>query len=97
MRAHAVLVDATQRAGTHGVAFDAQGAPSGAYFYRLATDTATITISDIPGVGGVKIETALGAKIEITAKGIEINNGMGGVIKLTGPQVSVNNGALEVV
>ncbi len=62
----------------------------------LKTDTATITINDLPGVGGVKIETATGAKIEITVQGIEINNGMGGVIKLTGPQVSVNNGALEV-
>ncbi len=63
----------------------------------LKTDMATITINDLPGVGGVKIETALGAKIELTAQGIEINNGMGGVIKLMGPQVSVNNGALEVV
>jgi hypothetical protein len=62
----------------------------------LKTDMATITINDLPGVGGIKIETTLGAKIEITAQGIEINNGMGGVIKLTGPQVSVNNGALEV-
>jgi len=60
------------------------------------TDTATFTINDLPGLGGVKIETATGAKIEITATGIEINNGMGGVIKLTGPQVSINNGALEV-
>ena len=60
------------------------------------TDTATFTINDLPGLGGVKIETTTGAKIEITATGIEINNGMGGVIKLTGPQVSINNGALEV-
>ncbi len=63
----------------------------------LKTDTATITINDLPGVGSIKIETALGAKIEISAQGIEINNGMGGVIKLMGPQVSVNNGALEVI
>ena len=48
-------------------------------------------------LGGVKIETASGAKIEITVQGIEINNGMGGVIKLMGPQVSINNGALEVI
>jgi len=63
----------------------------------LKTDMATITINDLPGVGGVKIETTMGAKIEITVQGIEINNGMGGVIKLMGPQVSVNNGALEVI
>ncbi len=63
----------------------------------LKTDTATITINDIPGAGGVTIETVLGAKIQISAQGIEIDNGMGGSIKLTGPQVSVNNGALEVI
>lgn len=63
----------------------------------LKTDTATITVNDVPGLGGIKIETASGARIEITVQGIEINNGMGGVIKLMGPQVSINNGALEVV
>lgn len=63
----------------------------------IKTDLATITINDLPGVGGVKIETTAGAKIEITATGIEINNGMGGSIQLTGPQVSINQGALEVV
>jgi len=61
------------------------------------TDVGTITINDLPGIGGIKIETVTGAKIEINAMGIEIDNGMGGSIKLTGPQVSVNNGALEVV
>jgi uncharacterized protein involved in type VI secretion and phage assembly len=62
----------------------------------LKTSTATITISDLPGAGGITIETAMGAKIEITAQGIEINNGAGGSIKLNGKMVSVNNGALEV-
>jgi uncharacterized protein involved in type VI secretion and phage assembly len=60
------------------------------------TGLATITINDIPGAGGVTIETTTGAKIAITATGIEINNGMGGSIQLSGPQVSINNGALEV-
>jgi uncharacterized protein involved in type VI secretion and phage assembly len=62
----------------------------------LKTDMGTITVNDLPGVGGIKIETTLGAKIEITARGIEIDNGMGGSITLMGPQVSINNGALEV-
>jgi hypothetical protein len=62
----------------------------------LKTDIGTITLNDIPGLGGIKIETTLGAKIEITAQGIEINNGLGGSITLMGPQVSINNGALEV-
>ncbi len=60
------------------------------------TDTATITINDIPGAGGMTIELTTGAKIEITASGIAIDNGLGGKIQLTGPQVSVNDGALEV-
>ena len=62
----------------------------------LKTDTATITVNDMPGAGGVSIETATGMKIEISMMGIEITNGQGGSIKLTGPQVSVNDGALEV-
>jgi uncharacterized protein involved in type VI secretion and phage assembly len=62
----------------------------------LKTDTATITINDTPGAGGVTIETTAGMKIEINTMGIEINDGKNGSIKLTGPQVSINGGALEV-
>ena len=54
-------------------------------------------LDDTPGIGGITLETAQGAKIAVTATGIEIANGMGAAIKLTGPQVSVNNGALEVI
>lgn len=61
------------------------------------TDTATITLDDTPGAGGITIETVSGMKIDFTIAGIEISNGQGGAIKFTGPQVSVNNGALEVV
>lgn len=61
------------------------------------TDACTLTLSDIPGIGGVTIETSSGMKIVLTATGLEIDNGQGGVIKMTGPQVSVNNGALEVI
>lgn len=61
------------------------------------TDTATITLDDTPGAGGITIETISGMKITFTIAGIEISNGQGGAIKFTGPQVSVNNGALEVV
>jgi len=63
----------------------------------LKTDMGTITINDLPGVGGITIETATGMKIEITALGIEITNGQGASIKLTGPQVSINDGALDVI
>lgn len=62
----------------------------------LKTATATITLNDLPGAGGITIETTTGAKISITALGIEITNGQGAGIKLSGPQTSINNGALEV-
>jgi uncharacterized protein involved in type VI secretion and phage assembly len=76
---------------------EAPAVPALAEMKVIKTDTGTITINDLPGVGGITIETTLGARIAITATGIEINNGMGGSITLQGPQVSVNNGALEVV
>jgi len=63
----------------------------------LKTDAGTITINDVPGAGGITIETSQGMKIVINSVGIEINDGQGGSVKLTGPQVSVNSGALEVV
>jgi uncharacterized protein involved in type VI secretion and phage assembly len=63
----------------------------------IKTDTATITVNDLPGIGGVKIETATGMKIEMSVTGIEINNGMGASIKLVGPKISLNDTALEVI
>lgn len=63
----------------------------------LKTDMGTITINDMPGVGGITIETTTGMKIEISELGIEITNGQGASIKLTGPQVSINDGALDVI
>jgi uncharacterized protein involved in type VI secretion and phage assembly len=62
----------------------------------LKTAQATVTLNDLPGAGGITIETTSGMKIAITALGIEITNGQGASIKLSGPQVSVNGGALEV-
>lgn len=71
--------------------------PAIAAIKMIKTDTGTIKINDLPGIGGISIETTTGMKIEITMLGIEINNGMGGSIKLTGPQVSINGDALEVI
>lgn len=62
----------------------------------LKTDTATITLNDTPGAGGITIETTAGMKIKIDSTGIEINNGLNATVKLSGPQVSINGGALEV-
>lgn len=71
--------------------------PAVAEMKVFKTDGATITLNDLPGAGGIKIETTTGMKIEINAAGIEINNGQGASLKMSGPQVSVNSGALEVV
>lgn len=71
--------------------------PAVAEMKVLKTDVGTITINDLPGAGGITIETTAGMKIVIDMTGIEINNGMGGSIKLNGPKVSINEGALEVL
>ncbi len=71
--------------------------PAVAEMKVLKTDSGTITINDLPGIGGITIETSAGMKIVINVQGIEINDGIGGSIKLTGPQVSINDGALEVI
>jgi hypothetical protein len=76
---------------------EAPAAPAVAEVKVIKTATATITLNDLPGPGGVTIEWGTGMKISITAAGIEIANGMGASVKLSGPQTSVNNGALEVV
>jgi uncharacterized protein involved in type VI secretion and phage assembly len=62
----------------------------------LKTDSATITIDDTPGAGGVTIETQSGMKIMMDLAGITIDNGKQGVIKLQGPKVSINGNAFEV-
>ncbi|MGD2157014.1 MAG: phage baseplate assembly protein V [Anaerolineales bacterium] len=62
----------------------------------LKTSTATITLNDLPGAGGITIETITGMRIAISVTGIEISNGQGASIQMTGPQISLNNGALEV-
>jgi uncharacterized protein involved in type VI secretion and phage assembly len=62
----------------------------------IKTDTATIKISDLPGIGGITIETTNGLKMVMDITGIELSNGAASV-KLTPASVSVNNGALEVI
>lgn len=57
----------------------------------------SVTIDDTPGVGGIMLETAGGAKVTMSTTGLEISNGMGASIKMTGPKVSVNDGALDVL
>ncbi|MEF3274149.1 MAG: phage baseplate assembly protein V [Chloroflexus sp.] len=71
--------------------------PAGAEQKVLKTTAGTITLNELPGLSGITIETATGAKITITPMGIEISNGQGATIKLTGPQIALNDGALEVI
>ena len=75
---------------------EAPASPAVAGMKVFKTDAGTITLNDLPGAGGITIETMTGAKISITATGIEITNGQGASIKLTGPQTSINGGAIEV-
>lgn len=72
-------------------------APPYQKFMIVTASGHTITVDDTPGVGGITLETAQGAKVTMSLTGLEVSNGMGGAIKMTGPQVSVNNGALDVI
>jgi uncharacterized protein involved in type VI secretion and phage assembly len=55
-----------------------------------------ITFDDLPGAGGIILETSGGQKIKLTATAIEIDNGHGATIKMSGPTVQINDQALEV-
>ena len=65
-------------------------------FKVIKTDIATITINDLPGAGGITIETTTGSKIVMDISGIEFSNGAAS-IKMTPASVSINDGALEVI
>jgi len=67
----------------------------------IKTDSITLTLSDLPGIGGFTLEVnppavATPLKMVFNAQGIELTNGAAS-IKLTPVSVSVNNGALEVI
>jgi len=75
---------------------EAPALPALAEMKVLKTSTATITLNDTPGAGGITIETVTGMRIVFDVTGVEITNGQGASVRLAGPQVSVNGGALEV-
>lgn len=67
----------------------------------IKMDTISLTLSELPGVGGVIIEVsppsvALPLKMTFDAKGIKLEAGPLGVVELTPAGVKVNSGALEV-
>ena len=75
---------------------EAPATPAVAELVVLKTKTCTLTLSDLPGIGGITIETKAGMKITMSATGLEITNGAA-TIQLQGPKVTINNGALEVI
>jgi len=56
----------------------------------------TISISDVPGTGGIMLKSTTGATILVNDVGITISNGKGATIVLAGPTVTINNGALVI-
>jgi hypothetical protein len=63
----------------------------------LKTDAGTITLSELPGIGGITIETPDGKNIVIHGLRIQITNGQGAIIEMEGPSVAINGDALRVV
>lgn len=66
----------------------------------LKTDGVTLTLSDVPGAGGLTIEVGppvvpIPLKLVFNASGIELSNSASKVL-LSPISVSINNGALEV-
>jgi hypothetical protein len=75
--------------------------PALAQMKVIKTDCITLTLSDMPGIGGVTLEVnppavATPLKLVFDLSGIELNNGAA-TVKLSPVSVSVNNGALEVI
>jgi uncharacterized protein involved in type VI secretion and phage assembly len=75
---------------------DVPASPPLAQIKIIKTDTATFTLDDTPGAGGITIETTAGMKVVLNAQGIEIANGQGATIKLQGPKTSINGSAMEI-
>lgn len=73
--------------------------PPGMGSVFLKTKTCTVTVTDLPGVGGITLEMTGGLTISMKALGtIEITNGQQAVLSMgPGPKVAINKGALEVL
>ncbi|MCG2784873.1 MAG: phage baseplate assembly protein V [Anaerolineae bacterium] len=67
----------------------------------IKMDTITLTMSELPGIGGVTLEVsppsvALPLKMTFDLSGIKLDAGPLGTIELTPAGVKINSGALEV-
>ena len=56
----------------------------------------TISVSDVPGTGGIMLKSTTGAFILVNDIGITISNGKGASVVMAGPTVTINNGALVI-
>ena len=75
----------------------ATAVPPGVSNYVVTTQLQnTLSISDLPGAGGIMLRTTTGAFILMNETGITISNGQGAIINMAGPTVTVNAGALVV-
>jgi hypothetical protein len=67
----------------------------------IKMDTISLTLSELPGTGGVILEVSppsvtLPLKMTFDTKGIKLEAGPLGVVELTADSVTINGGALEV-
>lgn len=65
-------------------------------FILQTTGQCALSVSDVPGVGGIRLTTLSGALIMVNDAGILLDNGKGASILMAGPTVTVNAGALVV-
>lgn len=80
---------------------DVPASPAVAQQKVIKTEGITLTMSDLPGGGGVKLEVgspgvAVPMNLVMDSTGIELSMGANSV-KLSNAGVSINNGALEVI
>lgn len=80
---------------------DVPASPAVAQQKVIKTEGITLTMSDVPGGGGVKLEVgspgvAVPMNLVMDSTGIELSMGANSV-KLSNAGVSINNGALEVI
>jgi hypothetical protein len=67
----------------------------------IKLDSITLTLSELPGVGGVTLEVSppsvgLPLKMTFDVNGIKLEAGPLGTVELTPAGVKINSGALEV-